>query len=103
MMHPRAVRAIGLCLSVAIAGCALAWGARSPRPGSLEQILLPAGTVFRVPGSAGVVFQTPSQGRVVVGEALVQRWTEFSVLSYHGVTSIGGFPWPQNNTTLPGP
>ena len=68
MPHARFVLGLGFaCLFAITLGCSIPWG---PFAASLRgQILVPVGTVLRVPGFTGVIFNVPSEGAVLEGAA----------------------------------
>jgi len=78
MQPPRFILVIGLVGLVAVTLCLIIpWGPAAlppggaPRPG--EQVLVPAGTVLRIPGFQGVDFNVSSGGGQLVGEAEVDH------------------------------
>ncbi len=72
MSRPRCALVLGFaCLVVVTLCCSIPWG---PFATSFHgQVLVPVGTVLRVPGFTGVAFNVPSEGGVLVGAADVDH------------------------------
>jgi hypothetical protein len=75
MVSPKVVLVVGLALA-GISGALIVgfWG-HIPRPGSIEQVLIPAGTVLRTQGPTRptVAFGVPWEGGILVGAAEVDH------------------------------
>jgi hypothetical protein len=82
MPHPRSVLVLGFACLVVVTLCfIIPWGpwVASPR----GQVLVPAGTVLRLPGFENIGFTVPSAGGVLVGSAEADHTS---------VGRIGAFP-----------
>ena len=95
---------VGVLLVAALVATGLVvWLLPPPAPGSVEQVIYPAGTVLRYPGSPFARFSVPSSGGLLVGAALVDHSIGIGVFPVGGYTSCGvplGYLGPAWNYTL---
>jgi len=62
-----AILAIGLAVTAVLAACAVTRGAAPPKPGNLEAVLVPAGSVLVYGTEAPVTFNVTGPGAAFVG------------------------------------
>lgn len=99
MRAPAIALAIGVAVGVLFAGGVLVVANFPPKAWSVEQLLVPAGTVLKLPGYSGVTFAVPSGGGVVVGAAQVSGWAVLEVGPAHGAWDPGCCCEPPNGTS----